>query len=243
MTSEEIEIKKEILKRAYNFFFALFKDKAKSYEQKKYSDFKINPFTIQAAAQVFDNTVTPDTLSKAIVYPFTLGTSLSTSFGTKFQKFICTEINDNISGSTVAGMDIEYKDAIDGRKKYCQIKSGPTTINKDDIKTIEDSFKKLRNLARTNNIAIQTNDVVVAVLYGSYNDLSTMYKNIESDGYQVLVSDDFWYHLTGLKGLYHDLIIEAQKAAIESNMQKSVNVLLKNISKSIKSDTEFFDKN
>lgn len=241
MTSEKI--KKEILKKAYNFFLNLFKDKAKSYEKKKYNDFKINPFTIQAAAQVFDKKVTSDTLSKAIVYPFTLGTSLSTSFGTKFQKFICTEISDQISGSTVAGMDIEYIDAVDHRKKYCQIKSGPTTINKDDIKTIEDSFKKLRNLARTNNIAIQTNDVVVAVLYGSKSDLSTMYKNIENDGYQVLVSDEFWYHLTGLRGLYHDLIIEAQKAAIESNMQKSVNVLLKNMSNSIKNDTAFFDKN
>ena len=32
---------------------------------------------------------------------------------------------------------------IDGEKKYCQLKSGPDTINKDDVETIAGHFKSV----------------------------------------------------------------------------------------------------
>jgi len=74
------------------------------------------------------------------------------------QKFISDVLKDSF-GSMVAGIDIEFIDAIDGRKKYCQAKLGPNTINKDDIETIHNHFKAARNLGRTNNIAVQHGDL------------------------------------------------------------------------------------
>jgi hypothetical protein len=56
------------------------------------------------------------------------------------------EIFEGMMGSVVHGIDIEFIDAIDGRKKYCQLKSGPSTINKDDVVTIiNPSFLKRRS--------------------------------------------------------------------------------------------------
>jgi len=140
----------EVLDNAYDFFFDFFSKKAQNYSNKKYKSFKVNPFTIQATANAFGSPITINSLAKAVVYPFALGTSIATSFGTNFQAFMVSTTGGLAKASVVKGMDIEYDDALDSRHKYCQIKSGPTTINKDDIKTIEDHFKGLTNLARTN---------------------------------------------------------------------------------------------
>tara|TARA_R110001592_G_scaffold53528_1_gene164106 strand:+ start:418 stop:663 length:246 start_codon:yes stop_codon:yes gene_type:complete len=67
-------------------------------------------------------------------------------------------------GSTTPGIDIEFIDSIDGRKKYCQLKSGPNTINHDDVETIFGHFKGTINLARTNNLNIGINDMIVGVI-------------------------------------------------------------------------------
>lgn len=142
--------------------------------------------------------------------------------------------------SAITGMDIEYIDQVDGKRKYCQLKAGPTTINKDDIKTIEDHFKNLRNLARTNHLSITPNDPVVGVLYGSHRDMSTMYTTIEKDGYTVLSGEEFWQHLTGYKGLYLDLIKEAQKAAENSAMKQSIDQLLNTVKDNVKNDRNLF---
>ncbi|MEI3611152.1 PmeII family type II restriction endonuclease [Pseudogracilibacillus sp. SO30301A] len=60
-------------------------------------------------------------------------------------------------------MDIEFIDKLDGRKKYCQIKADPNTINHDDVTTIKNHFNGIRNLARTNNLQIGLNDLIVGV--------------------------------------------------------------------------------
>lgn len=67
-------------------------------------------------------------------------------------------------GSTTSGIDIEFVDAIDGRK-ILPIKSWTDTINKDDIKTVVDHFKSIRNLARTNSLSININDLIVGVIW------------------------------------------------------------------------------
>ncbi|WP_204366856.1 PmeII family type II restriction endonuclease [Oenococcus oeni] len=139
-----------------------------------------------------------------------------------------------------SNMEIEYVDQIDNTRKYCQLKSGPTTINKDDIKTIEHHFMGLRNLARTNHLAITTNDPVVGVLYGSHRDLSTMYKTIQNDGYNVLVGEEFWLHLTGYKDLYKDLVNQAQITANNSAMQQSVDKFLCTVKQGIEQSKDFF---
>ena len=87
-------------------------------------------------------------------------------------------------------------------------------INKDDIKTVVDHFKSIRNLARTNSLSININDLIVGVIYGEYKDLSSHYKNIAKD-YPVIIGKDFWYRLTGQEDFYFKLIDVFSDVAIE----------------------------
>ncbi len=233
--------REQILQNTYDFFLDFFNDRSMKYQNQKFTDFNVNPFLIQATAKGLSGSIDADSISKAIVYPFAFGTSIATSFGTKLQKFIVTTMGHQIAQpSAITGMDIEYIDQIDYRRKYCQLKSGPTTINKDDIKTIEDHFKGLRNLARTNHLAVTTNDPVVGVLYGTHQDLSSMYTSIEDDGYTVLAGEEFWKHLTGYDDLYTDLVHEAQLAAENSEMKESVEQLLHTVQQNVIARRQFF---
>ena len=62
-------------------------------------------------------------------------------------------------GSTTQGIDIEFI-STDGKRKYCQLKSGPNALNRDDVKTIKGHFDGVRRLARTNNKDVGINDMV-----------------------------------------------------------------------------------
>lgn len=115
-------------------------------------DFDINPFLINYLAAFLCGNTEPISLAKALVYPRVLGTSINTSFGQNIQNWI-TQINEIAgSGSAIAGMDIEFIDALDGRKKYCQCKAGPKTINYDDVNTILGHFRSLISTARVNRL-------------------------------------------------------------------------------------------
>ena len=65
-------------------------------------------------------------------------------------------------------MDIEFIDKVDGRKKWCQLKSGPNTINSEDVKPLIKKFSNTIQLARTNKALknINNTDFIVGVLYG-----------------------------------------------------------------------------
>ena len=231
-----------LLDNTYNFFLTFFADRAEKYDKRKFNRFDPNPFTIQAAATGFSDTIDEKSMAKAIVYPFALGTSLSTSFGTKFQEFIVNYVKgkNNISGSLISGMDIEYIDALDSRKKFCQVKSEPNTINKDDIKTIEDHIVDIRHLANTNHLQINTNDVVIGILYGNDKNMSSMYKRIKKDGYTVLIGSDFWYHLTGSQDIYEQLIKKAQDAAKQAHFMPSIEKLVQTVQEGILDNKDAF---
>lgn len=89
------------------------------------SSFDINPFLINYLAAFLCRDTQPISLAKALVYPRILGTSLSTSFGQNVQVFIA-QLQEVVGGASgIDGIDIEFVDAIDGRRKYCQCKAGP----------------------------------------------------------------------------------------------------------------------
>ncbi len=166
--------------------------------------FKINPFLINYLAAFLCGNTEPISLAKALIYPRVLGTSINTSFGQNIQIFISSlkEVIGNASG--ISGIDIEFVDALDGRRKYCQCKAGPQTINKDDIATILGHFKHLQNKSRLDRMGIQTDDMIVGVLYGDRTELSGNYKAIDAY-FPVYCGSDFWAHLTGDKFFYHRL--------------------------------------
>src|SRR5664280_1048014 len=192
--------------------------------------FNINPFLLYYLANYLEGNSTPTSLAKALVYPRVLGTSITTSFGTQMQTFITKVLG--AYGSTTQGIDIEFVDQIDKRKKYCQLKSGPNAINKDDIKTIKDHFQGVKNLARTNNLHIDLGDLIFCLTYGEESEKNSFIKKLEKD-YTVYMGKEFWQRFTGDKYFYRDLILTAGEIAKEVNMKNIVDEVIEDLSKNI----------
>ena len=181
------------------------------------SSFDINPFLINYLAAFLCGDTQPISLAKALVYPRILGTSLSTSFGQNVQVFIA-QLQEVVGGASgIDGIDIEFVDAIDGRRKYCQCKAGPKTINKDDITTILGHFKYLMNKSRLDRMGLQ---------FEEKENLSAFYKAIDTH-YPVLCGSDFWMHLTGDKSFYHRLAKAFGEVVDEDGIDGSALILAK----------------
>lgn len=201
----------------------------------KLKEFTLNPFLAKYKASFLTGNDDPESIAKALIYPRVLGTSIDTTFGNKLQKF-CSEVLEGFA-STTSGIDIEYIDKIDGRKKYCQIKAGPNTINKDDVDTIKGHFAGVKHLARTNNLNIGLNDLVVGVLYGTPEDLSGHYKRI-NDEYPVIIGAEFWYKLTGEKDFYQRITDAIGEVASEYDSSELIEKLIKSLAIEIEHSLE-----
>ncbi len=214
MTDEE---KQAIIANAKEYFRTKIEPahEAKTKECGKLSAFNVNPFLSKYLAQFAFGDSSPESVAKALILPRVFGTSITTIFGTRMQQF-CNDVLSSYA-STAQGMDIEYIDASDQRRKYCQVKAGPNTINKDDVDSILNHFKSLRNLSVTNGQRIPQEDCILGVLYGDYDSLNPFYKEIESEGYPVLSGKEFWQHLSGDENLYDDLIDALGDVAGEMN--------------------------
>lgn len=218
MTEEQ---KKSIIESGKQYFREIIIPKhLKNLETLKLKDFNINPFLVNYLAAFLCGDTTPKSLAKALVYPRILGTSINTSFGQNIQIFISSLAQVAGTASGIDGMDIEFVDAIDGRRKYCQCKAGPQTINKDDIATILGHFKHLHNKARLDRMNVQIDDMIVGVLYGTKEDLSAHYKIIDSH-YPVYCGAEFWEHLTGDSDFYHRLAKAFGEVVEEDNIDGS----------------------
>jgi hypothetical protein len=185
---------------------------------KKPEELQINPFLAVYLANFLEGNSDPKSIARALLLPRVLGTSITTSFGNHIQDF--TSILQGAFGSTTPGIDIEFTDQLDGHKKYCQLKLGPNTINKDDVETITNHFKKTINLARTNNLRLGMDDLIVGVIYGFPSQLSGHYKRITSQyHYPVIVGEELWHRITGDEDFYNDLIAAIASVATESNFK------------------------
>lgn len=180
--------------------------------------YNINPFLVKYLANFLEGNDDAKSVAKALIYPRLLSTSITTIFGNKAQKMI-PEIFEGMMGSVASGIDIEFVDTLDKRRKYCQLKSGPNTINKDDITTIKNHFQSVRNLARTNHMDVRMTDMVVGVLYGESNELSAHYKKINQD-FPVYVGKEFWHRLTGKENFYSDISNAIGEVALEVDGRK-----------------------
>ncbi|MBC3845903.1 restriction endonuclease [Winogradskyella echinorum] len=178
----------------------------------KLSNYNVNPFLFKYLANFLKGNDDPRSIAEALVLPRVLGSSINTSFGMRIQKLI-SELFEGF-GSTTPGIDIEFIDAIDGSKKYCQLKSGPNTINHDDVETIFGHFQGTINLGRTNNLNIGINDMIVGVIYGEEIELSSHYKRI-NERYPVIIGKSFWHRLTGKDDFYFELIDAVGDVALE----------------------------
>jgi len=227
----------EILAKARVFF----RDKIAANHRKNtlklqnINEFNINPFLNTYIANFAFGDASPENIAKALVYPRVLGTSIATSFGQNIQNFCNVALSSY--ASLIPGIDIEFIDAIDGRRKYCQTKAGPTTINKDDVPSILGHFQDIRNLARTNqqrdiNPSI---DCVVGVLYGTRADLTSFYMQID-EHHPVICGHEFWHRLTGDEDFYKELIDAFADVATEIDgrelVEETIRILAEQISSS-----------
>ena len=194
--------------------------------------YNINPFLLKYLANFLEGNDNPESIAKALIYPRLLSTSITTIFGNKAQRMI-PEIFEGMMGSVVHGIDIEFTDAVDGRKKYCQLKSGPTTINKDDVTTIINHFNGVKNLARTNHLDVRVTDMIVGVLYGEENELSANYRNINKE-YPVYIGKEFWYRLTGKKDFYLNISDAMGEVALEIDGRHILQDTISALSEEIK---------
>ncbi|OIO60619.1 MAG: restriction endonuclease [Verrucomicrobia bacterium CG22_combo_CG10-13_8_21_14_all_43_17] len=193
--------------------------------------FKINPFLVNYLARFFTGDCSPESIARVLIYPRMLSTSINTSFGQNLQNFISKVLN--AFGSVISGIDIEFEDQVDGRKKFCQVKLGPNTINKDDVKTINDHFHSIRNLAKTNRFELGSNDLIVGVLYGGKDQLSTHYKNIEKKHfYPVYVGEAFWQRLTGDNAFYQKLISAFNEIKLDVDSLRLIEETVQELAKS-----------
>lgn len=206
----------------------------------KLKEFNLNPFLDKYKAGFLTGNDDPESIARALVYPRVLGTSINTTFGNKLQKF-CSEVLEGFS-STTSGIDIEFIDKLDGRRKYCQIKAGPNTINKDDVKTIIGHFDGVRNLARTNNLNIGINDMIVGVFYGTTKSLSGHYKKINKE-YPVYVGQEFWHRLTGEVNFYEKITDAIGEIATEYDGSHLIESIIDSLAIEIKNELEFEKEN
>lgn len=159
---------------------------------------------------------------KTLFYPRVLGTSINTSFGTRIQDMF---VDLNLArGSWIKGMDIEFKDEVDNRNKWCRLKSGPNTINSEDVRPLINKFTKTINLARTNNAfkSINKTDFIVGVLYGEPDELSMHYKKIDQT-HPVIIGKDLWHRITGFPDFYNGLVDALHKSILSVDTKDLIN--------------------
>lgn len=192
--------------------------------------YKINPIVSKYLSKILENDFSSAGIAKALYYPRVLGTSINTTFGTQIQKmFIDLGM---ASGSLISGIDIEYECRITGRRKWCQLKSGPNTINSEDVNPIIKKFDSILNLARTNYALNQlsNNDLNIGILYGSVDEISQHYRKIDKV-FPVVVGANFWHSITGYEGFYDALVLKLDELIItlenddflERGLQKLTN--------------------
>ncbi len=182
----------------------------------KLKSYKINPIIVKYLSKILEDAYTPIGIAKALYFPRILGTSINTSFGTRIQNmFVELKL---AQGSLIKGMDIEFIDKVDGRKKWCQLKSGPNTINSEDVNPLLKKFYTVTNLARTNAIDMNNSDLILGVLYGEENQLSQHYKKIDTE-FPVIIGKEFWYRITGFPNFYTKLVSNLDQMTLNLDTQ------------------------
>jgi len=210
----------ELLKIVTKYFEEKIFDNHKINSLKNHSklkSYKINPILVKYLSKVLEDDFTPIGIAKALYFPRVLGTSINTSFGTRIQNmFVELKLAD---GSLIKGMDIEFIDKIDKRKKWCQLKSGPNTINSEDVNPLLKKFSTVANLARTNQINLNNSDLILGVLYGTENQLSQHYKKID-EKHPVIIGVEFWHRISGFPDFYNKLVINLDKMILSLDTEQ-----------------------
>lgn len=232
---------KKLIKKIVEYFeINIFKNhiEASLKNNAKLKSYNINPIVVKYLSKVLEGDYTASGVAKALYYPRVLGTSINTSFGTRIQSMFVNL--DLAAGSMIQGMDIEFKDKVDNRKKWCQLKSGPNTINSEDVNPLIKKFTDTINLARTNNAFKDVNntDFIVGVLYGEVDELSMHYKSINKT-HPVIIGKDLWHRITGFPNFYDGLVDALHKSILTVDTKDFINKGCSALEEEIKNSSLF----
>jgi len=195
------------------------------------NEFNINPLTVWYLAKFVDGDVTARSIAKALILPRVLGVSIATSLGQHLQRFI-TDTLVTAYGSAASGMDIDFTDRLDGLKKYAQLKLGPNTINKDDIKTINDKFNSVQNLLKANGESLSKSHFAVGIMFGEEHEVNNWYRQLRDDhGWELYVGKQFWWRLTGDEHFLDRLVDVIRKSTENSAASTAIETAIEKLSK------------
>lgn len=198
----------------------------------KPEEFDINPFLTPYLSAFATGEVSRRGMAQILVLVRALGPSITTSFGTNMQKFMSDDLA-TVFGSTTPGIDIEFIDQVDSRKKFAQVKLGPNTINRDDVATIDRHFTAIKNLSRTNNLSLQLDQLIIGVVYGQPGELSQHYRSLKDEyHYPVFIGSQFWSRLTGDEGFYEKLVTKILDAVQGVDSREVIAEAIENLAES-----------
>jgi len=101
------------------------------------------------------------------------------------------------------------------------------------VESIAGHFQGVINLARTNNLRVTHNDMIVGIIYGETEQISSHYKRITSQyNFPVYIGQDFWHRLTGDENFYQDLITAIGSVAIEADYSQEFQEVIRELSES-----------
>lgn len=109
------------------------------------------------------------------------------------------------NASKFAGMDFEFIDALDGRRKYCQCLMEPSRIGMKETAAILRNFANMMRGVCLCDLPFSPDDLVVGVMFGSADELSGSYTIVQSH-YHVYCGADFWEHITGERDFYSCMV-------------------------------------
>lgn len=161
-------------------------------------DFKINPFMVNYLA----GKISFEDFAKALLYPVMFDTLVSSGPLSAFNQFVArlSELTDGFSD--INGIDFEFTDAIDGKRKYCQCRPSLVALTDDETAEVLGNFKKAYEQSQAEGVDMQINDLVMAFPYGDENIFSGNSKIISSH-YDILYGEEFWHRLSGDRNFYY----------------------------------------
>ena len=230
MNSSNKKRSKKILKEAEIFFKdKIIKSHIKNIKKcERVEEFNINPFTHKYLAGLVGKRTSKISLAKALILPRCLGTSISTSLGSKFQKFLVKHLR--AEGSGEPSLDFNFTDRKDGKRKSCQLKAGPNCLNAPDVKQLDYEFSKVKRRKKGN---FGISNIVAGVAYGTPEELSHNYRKLDALGIPIYVGKEFWHRVTGDNRFYEKLVRRFDKAAKKLDVKKTLNQAIKILSKNL----------
>ncbi|MFT5915459.1 MAG: hypothetical protein ACJAWV_002296 [Flammeovirgaceae bacterium] len=177
----------------------------------KLSNYNVNPFLFKYLANFLRGNDDSRSIAEALVF------SQIIDFEIQTDKLIDAVFS--CYKSDIDGVDIEFIDQKDKRRKYCQLYLNPDKIDFESSQFISKSFgKSIRNF-RERELKIALNDMIVGVFYGEQNSLSSLYLSIP-ERYTTIVGADFWHRLTGSDTFYPKMIDELFEILLEITKEK-----------------------